>query len=123
MSPLCGFPHSLSEWLATPRGGLWLSISSILGGCEMGETAYLLLALGLGVAMTAVFLGLGIWIGYQVGKSAAPPPENQALALQLERLHRDLAYCEKLGDCAAMQVQKLSASSIQSALMPRDMAA
>ena len=88
----------------------------------MSDNALLLVAVGLGVALTALFSGLGLWLGYHLGKSAAPPP-NPALALQIERLFSELAFCQKLSGHAVMHAQQLSEWAVQSAIMPSNMTA
>jgi hypothetical protein len=86
----------------------------------MTETLYALLAVGFGVILTVVFLGLGLWIGYQLGR-AATLPANRALSLQIERLYREVAFCERLSGFAAVQAQELFAWAQQSTLLPVNM--
>ena len=82
--------------------------------------ASILAAVCAGVSLTVGFTGLGLWIGYQLGKAAAPPA-NQALYAKVEQLYQDLAFCLKLSDIAAAQADQLSAWALQSAQMPQDM--
>jgi hypothetical protein len=86
----------------------------------MSETLNFFVAVGLGIGLVSVFTGLGAWVGYQLGKAAAPPV-NRALALQVERLYQELAFCAKLGDFAGMQAQQLYTWAVQSALVPSEM--
>lgn len=86
----------------------------------MSETLNFFVAVGLGIALASVCTGLGAWVGYQLGKASAPPV-NRVLALQVERLYQELAYCASLGDFVDMQAQQLYAWAIQSALMPTEM--
>jgi hypothetical protein len=88
----------------------------------MSESMQVLSAVGVGVALTSLFTGIGVWIGYRLGKAVAPPV-NRALTLQLERLYRDLAICGKLGHFAEVQAQQIYSWATESSQIPSDMSA